>query len=111
MKLKEYTHKEAKSFAIFWTIAFSLFALIVFWSLALGYRFEVQKGVPRDLFWPHATMMLIVLVSLVVSIIGMWARLVRREYEKVRQARNLSFYVVIFVFPLGLLINLVMASL
>ena len=107
MKLEEFTGKTARNFVISWSVIFFLFGLLVTWTLISGYEILRQDPlVPPSVFWPHYALMIFVLLSLLIGIIGMWKQYLSGEYEKIRKARNISFFVVLFLYPLGVIMNI-----
>lgn len=111
MKLKEYSREQAKNFVISWTIIFSLFGLMVGWSFIAGFQIQTQSpGEPVSILWPHTFLLFLVLFSLLLGIVSMWKRYLSGQYDKVRNARNISFIVVLFLYPLGVIMNLILIN-
>ena len=111
MKLKELTEKTARNFVIFWTVMFSLFTLMVIWTLVSGYQaLEQFPGDQETRLWPQAFLMFLVFLSLLCGTVGMWKHYYAGEYGKIRTARNISFILVLFLYPLGIIINVLLAN-
>jgi len=108
VKLKEYSREQAKNFVIFWTSAFAVFSLLVIWTLISGFDASTLNH-GALILWPHALLMMIIILSLLGGIAGMWQKYLAGEYTKVRNARNIAFYTVIIIFPVGILLNLLLA--
>lgn len=111
MKLEEFTKEKAKTFVISWSVIFFLFGLLVAWALISTYEIQQQDPlVPPSAFWPHYALISFVLFSLLIGVIAMWKKYLSGEYEKIRRARNISFIVVLILYPLGVILNLFLAG-
>jgi hypothetical protein len=111
MKLEELSRKNAKSFVYFWTAAYCFFSLMVIWTMAAELSFHrLNPNIPAYLMWSQIFLMLIILLSLFFGIVQMWSKYLRGEFEKIRGARNLSFFAVLFFFPVAMIIQMVIAS-
>ncbi|MEX1013433.1 MAG: hypothetical protein WD595_06310 [Waddliaceae bacterium] len=110
MQSQDVSRKESRSFAISWTIIYLALSLLAIWTYIFPFATTRTNGAPYSTFWPHTILILIVVFSLFISIIEMWRRYFTRQYRAVRNARNLAFYVILFIYPIGILLNLMFAT-
>lgn len=106
MKLDEYSRKKAKNFLITWTAIYCfLFALVV-WTIFTSLQIERQI----IHFLPFTLLMSIVLISIIIAIFSMWKHYLNEQFDKLRDARNISFFVILFLYPLAIIINMLFDS-
>ncbi len=98
--------KNSRNFVIAWSLIYTVFLGFI---IALFF-FPLTASELRESTYPigvfYLLFLIVVPLSLIYSIVFMWLRYINEQYGRIRSARNVSFYVLLFLYPVSVILEL-----